>query len=48
MDGGGRRGWCSFFLPFLNRTNSFLAKKINQICNSGDMMGYVVLIDLSM
>jgi hypothetical protein len=27
VDGGGGTGWCSFFSPFLNRSNSFLAKK---------------------
>ncbi len=47
MEEGGQVG-ALFLLPFLNRSSSILAKKKNQICNSGDMMDYVVLINLSM
>jgi hypothetical protein len=49
------RGWrredrlvLFFFNLFWTGLTVFLPKKENQICNSGDMMGYVVLINLSM
>jgi hypothetical protein len=47
MEEGGQGG-ALFVLPFLNRSSSILTQKKNQICNSGDMMDYVVLINLSM
>ncbi len=45
MEEGGQVG-SLFFWPFMNRSSSILAKKKNQICNSGDLMGYVVLINV--